>query len=146
MTGFNNFILSKVDKLRKGKAILELIPTNKEELVIKVEMMATLWETDCSILEFMMEKERKSGQRLVINFKKFRKRIGRRLWQPKRDEKLKCEILGMPPETILVLCSILTFLSMTYLDKGISDMLIKFSGDKNLGEMINILDDRIQKD
>ena len=56
----DNFLLQKVEKETRGFAILDLILTNKDDLVGKVVVMGTLGESNDVLLEFLISKETKT--------------------------------------------------------------------------------------
>ena len=56
----DNFLLQKVEKETRGSAILDLILTNRDDLVGEVAVRETLSENDHVLLEFLISKETKA--------------------------------------------------------------------------------------
>ena len=49
---------------------MDLIPTNKEEQIVEVEVMGTWGERDCVMLEVVIVKERNIGYSQTSHFRK----------------------------------------------------------------------------
>ena len=66
----DNFLLQKVEKETRGYAILDLILTNRDDLVGEVAARGTLRESDHVLLEFLISKERKAegSHTLLLDF------------------------------------------------------------------------------
>ena len=111
----DNFLLQKVEEGTRGSAILDLILTNRDELVDKVAVSGTLGESDHVILEFLILTEAKAecSQTRTLdfrkaNFNKLRTMISKIPWQVTLTRKgaqegwefLKKEILKAQLQTI----------------------------------------------
>ena len=68
----DNFMVQKVEEATRGKTILDLVITNKEDLVNGVEVVGTLGKSDHALLEFViqLEGEAKHSQTRILDFKK----------------------------------------------------------------------------
>ena len=58
-----NVLPQKVEKETRGLAILDLILTNRDDLVKEVAVKGTLGESDHVLLEFLISKETKAKYR-----------------------------------------------------------------------------------
>ena len=56
----DNFLLQRVEEGTRGSAILNLILTNRDDLIDKVTIRETLGESDHVILEFLILRESKA--------------------------------------------------------------------------------------
>ncbi|XP_065438446.1 uncharacterized protein LOC135981058 [Chrysemys picta bellii] len=84
----DNFLFQKVEKATRGEAVLDLILTNREELVENVKVEGSLGESDHEIIEFaILTKGRRENSKIETmdfrkaDFGKLRELIGKVPWE-----------------------------------------------------------------
>uniref|UniRef100_K7EXP3 Endonuclease/exonuclease/phosphatase domain-containing protein n=1 Tax=Pelodiscus sinensis TaxID=13735 RepID=K7EXP3_PELSI len=84
----DNFLFQKVEKATRRKAVLDLILTNREELVENLKVEGSLGESDHEIIEFtILKKDRRENSKIETmdfrkaDFGKLRKLIGKVPWE-----------------------------------------------------------------
>ncbi|XP_065440587.1 mitoferrin-1 isoform X1 [Chrysemys picta bellii] len=84
----DNFLFQKVEKATRGEAVLDLILTNREELVENLKVEGSLGESDHEIIEFaILRKGRRENSKIETmdfrkaDFGKLRELIGKVPWE-----------------------------------------------------------------